>query len=253
MPVESNYIMLRGPYGLECRPHINSELEVIHITHGFIDVWVGGVSLRVPEGHAVLIFPYQPHSFHPLDNATGRVYMFRFRIAGDFSNTHSPREIPPFILPLSKALEDYLKEAVLRAERKPDEIAAKSMFFPLIAEYLENVDTAAAHSPGNQLVGQIMDYILGHLQDRITLKTLSAHFGINTVSLSRLIKEYTYTSFTDFVNNIRIEKAIELIGDYDVSVTDAAFQAGFGSVRNFNRVFHSILGITPSEYRRSKR
>lgn len=253
MPADSEYILLRGPYGLECRPHINSELEVIHVTQGFIDVWVGGVSLRVPEGHAVLIFPHQPHSFHPLDDATGRVYMFRFRIAGDFSNAHGSRNIRPFILPLSKALADYLKEAVLRAERQPDEITAKSMFFPLIAEYLEKVDTAAAHNPGNQLVGQIMDYILNHLQDRITLKTLSAHFGINTVSLSRLIKEYTYTSFTDFVNNIRIERAIELIAEYDVSVTDAAFQAGFGSVRNFNRVFQSILGITPSEYRRSKR
>ena len=252
MSVESESILLRGPYGLECRPHINSELEVIHVTQGFIDVWVGGVSLHVPAGHAVLIFPHQPHSFHPLEDATGRVYMFRYRIAGDFSNAHGSRDIRPFILPLHKPLEDYLKQAVLRAERQPDEISAKSMFFPLIAEYLDRVDTAASHNPNSLLVHRIMDYILDHLQDKITLKSLSAHFGINTVSLSRLIKDYTYTSFTDFVNNIRIERAIELIAEYDMSVTEAASQAGFGSVRNFNRVFQDTLGITPSEYRRSK-
>ena len=69
MSVESESILLRGPYGLECRPHINSELEVIHVTQGFIDVWVGGVSLHVPAGHAVLIFPHQPRI-----NADSRFY-----------------------------------------------------------------------------------------------------------------------------------------------------------------------------------
>lgn len=252
MAKDSDCIDLRGPSCLECRPHINSELEVIHVTEGVIEVSVSGVTLCPQAGQAVLIFPYQPHSFHPREGAAGRVYMFRFRIAGDFYNSHGSGATRPFVFPLSEALEGFLKQAVQRAERQPDEITAKSMFYPLVAEYLENIAPAASSNPGSQLVGKIMDYILNHLQDKITLKTLSAHFGINTASLSRLIKDYTYTSFTDFVNNIRIERAITLFYEQDVSVTEAASQAGFGSVRNFNRVFQSTLGITPSEYRRSK-
>ena len=252
MTSEADCILLRGPYGLECRPHINAELEVIHVTKGVIQVWAGGVTIPVEAGSALLILPYQPHSFLPLEDATGRVYMFRFRIASEFYNAYCAAGISPFSLRLSPTLDAYLKETVKLAEVHPDETTAKAMYYPIIAAYLENVSTAATHSPHSQMVHQIMDYILCHLDDKITLKTLSGHFGINPASLSKLVKDYTYTTFTDFVNNIRIERAIELLYTQNLSVTEAASQAGFGSVRNFNRVFQSVLGITPSEYRRTK-
>lgn len=252
MDNEHDFILLRGPKGLACIPHINAELEVIHVTEGTIDVSVGDVTLAVPKGSAVLILPYQPHCFQPRGEAAGRVYMFRFRIASEFYNSRCAAGTAPFILKLSPTLDAWLKDAVKLAEAHPNEITAKALYYPIVAEYLEQADTAAAHSPHTVLVHRIMDYILNHLQDKITLKLLSTQFGINSASLSKLIKEYTYNSFTDFVNNIRIERAIELFCEQDLSVTEAASQAGFGSVRNFNRVFQDTLGITPSEYRRNR-
>ena len=252
MDNELDCILLRGPKGLACIPHINAELEVIHVTEGTVEVTVGDTTLSVPRGSAVLILPYQPHCFRPLEDATGRVYMFRFRIASEFYNSSCAAGTAPFILKLSPTLDAWLRDSVKLAEAHPDETTAKALYYPIIAEYLEQADTSAAHSPHTLLVHRIMDYILNHLQDKITLKTLSAQFGINPASLSKLIKDYTYASFTDFVNNIRIEKAIELFCEQDLSVTEAASHAGFGSVRNFNRVFQDTLGITPSEYRRTK-
>lgn len=252
MSDENASILLRGPRGLACLTHINAEMEVIHVTCGIIDVTVGGVTIPTPAGSAVLVMPYQPHSFHPREEAEGRVYMFRFRIASEFYNSHCADGVMPFAFALPETLDAYLKDAVKLAERTPDETAAKALYYPIIAQYLQQVEAAPSRAPQAQLIYRIMDYILNHLQDKITLKTLSSQFGINPASLSKLIKDYTYASFTDFVNNIRIEKAITLFYEQDVSVTEAASQAGFGSVRNFNRVFHATLGITPSEYRRQK-
>lgn len=253
MSAESNCIQLRGPEGLECRPHINSELEIIWVTQGSIDVCVGGQTLHPTAGMAVLIFPYQPHSFHPQVGAQGRVYMFSLRLILDFYNTYAANGTSPFCFPLPQPLGGYLPYATEAAEQQPDALAAKSLFYPLAAEYLKNVPQSIPTPAHNLLVTQIMDYILNHLQDKITLKTLSVHFGINPASLSKLLKDYTYSSFTEFVNNIRIEKAVSLFYEQDVSVTEAAYQSGFGSVRNFNRVFYNTLGITPSEYRNRKR
>lgn len=253
MSAESNCIQFRGPEGLECRPHINSELEIIWVTRGCIDVYVGGQTLHPSAGMAVLIFPYQPHSFHPLVGAQGRVYMFSLRLILDFYNTYAANGASPFCFTLPQPLVAYLPHATEAAERQADALTAKSLFYPLAAEYLKNATQETPGSPQQLLVTRVMDYILNHLQDKITLKTLSTHFGINTATLSRLLKEYTYSSFTDFVNNIRIEKAITLFYEQDVSVTEAAYQSGFGSVRNFNRVFYNTLGITPSEYRNRKR
>ena len=253
MSAESNCIQFRGPEGLECRPHINSELEIIWVTQGCIDVYVGGQTLHPSAGMAVLIFPYQPHSFHPQVGAQGRVYMFSLRLILDFYNTYAANGASPFCFTLPHPLVAYLPHATEAAERQADALTAKSLFYPLAAEYLKNATQETPGSPQQLLVTRVMDYILNHLQDKITLKTLSIHFGINTATLSRLLKEYTYSSFTDFVNNIRIEKAITLFYEQDVSVTEAAYQSGFGSVRNFNRVFYNTLGITPSEYRNRKR
>lgn len=253
MSAESNCIMFRGPEGLECRPHINSELEIIFVTEGMIDVCVGAQTLCPKAGEAVLIFPYQPHHFHPHTGALGRVYMLSFRLISDFYNSYAQNGAAPFCFVLPQPLADYLRYATAAAELQPDELAAKSIFFPLAAEYLKTVPQSVPAQAHNLLVTQIMDYILNHLQDKITLKTLSVHFGINPATLSKLLKDYTYSSFTDFVNNIRIEKAVSLFYEQDLSVTEAAYQSGFGSVRNFNRVFYTTLGITPSEYRGKKR
>lgn len=253
LSAESNCIQFRGPEGLECRPHINSELEVICVTRGSIDVCVGRQTLHPEAGMAVLIFPYQPHSFCPQDGAQGRVYMFSLRLILDFYNTYAANGATPFCFTLSQPLWAYLSYATEAAEQQPDELPAKSLFYPLAAEYLKNVAHGTPGSPQPLLVTKVMDYILNHLQDKITLKALSSHFGINTATLSKLLREYTYCSFTDFVNNIRIEKAITLFYEQDASVTEAAYESGFGSVRNFNRVFYNTLGITPSEYRNKKR
>ena len=88
MPQNNNYIMFRGPTGLHCRPHINSELEIICVTHGKIDVNVGDISVCVSEGEAVFILPYESHSFAPIGDSEGRVYMFSFGLVEDFYNNH---------------------------------------------------------------------------------------------------------------------------------------------------------------------
>ena len=56
--------------------------------------------------------------------------------------------------------------------------------------------------------------------------------------------------FKKFVNLFRFESACKLLSERNRSIADVGICCGFGSIRNFNRVFKSICGYTPGQYRK---
>ena len=52
-------------------------------------------------------------------------------------------------------------------------------------------------------------------------------------------------TFTKYLNIIRIEKAVTLLLESQLSVTEVAQNTGFGTIRSFNRVFKELTGYTP--------
>lgn len=250
---KKKHIMFRGPGGLLCRPHINSELEIIVVTRGVIDVTVGDTTVRASEKEAVFILPYETHAFSPIGDSEGRVYMFSFSLVEDFYNRYGGSEANSGKFALPDALFDFLFYATPNAEENPDEFNAKSIFFPLVCEYLKTISPAATNNNKHALsVRRIVDHIHENITEKITLSSVSQSLGISPTAISEILREYTGIPFTDFVNNLRLEKAVHLLHDCDISITEAAYQSGFGSIRNFNRIFFDTLGITPSEYKKTK-
>lgn len=72
----------------------------------------------------------------------------------------------------------------------------------------------------------------------------------NKNEAARLIREFMHTNFNGYVNALRLDYARALMRQRPgMSVKAVAFEAGFNSVRTFNRVFARMYGQTPSEYR----
>jgi AraC-like DNA-binding protein len=84
------------------------------------------------------------------------------------------------------------------------------------------------------------DLEIGHLQRDIK---------ISTRKISHLLLEKFSMSFTDYVNQIRIAEVKRLLKESDAPVSTIAHQVGFGNVSHFNRVFKSIVGVSPTQYR----
>ena len=59
-------------------------------------------------------------------------------------------------------------------------------------------------------------------------------------------------TFGKFLNNMRIEKAMTLLSASDKTVTEIAYECGFGSLRSFNRVFMAFAGKTPTAFKKEK-
>lgn len=85
----------------------------------------------------------------------------------------------------------------------------------------------------------------------LTLEKLSAECGTNRTYLSEFFNRRLNMSFTDFVNNYRIDAvAVKLMKEHPyMSVGDIAIKSGFGSVATFRRAFIRRKGVTPRQFK----
>jgi AraC-like DNA-binding protein len=93
-----------------------------------------------------------------------------------------------------------------------------------------------------------------YLQSDYTIQNLADDSNISVHHISNTINTLLQKSYTDFINEFRIEDAKLLLQDpksQNYTIEKIAFDCGFGSKQNFNLVFKKIVKITPSEYRKS--
>ncbi|ROI04094.1 MULTISPECIES: AraC family transcriptional regulator [unclassified Chryseobacterium] len=98
-------------------------------------------------------------------------------------------------------------------------------------------------------MGTIYDYIHENYDKKPNVNEIAQIVSLSTPAFCRYFKKQTNMTFTDFVNNYRINQAkIFLLKDY--SVTEVCFQVGFESLSYFNKLFKQHTGETPSEFKK---
>lgn len=104
---------------------------------------------------------------------------------------------------------------------------------------------------------QIFDMIEKYMNEEkpyknpdMTIEKLSEAINSNRTYVSRIINKIAGMSFTNYINQKRIEEATSLLSnDSDIPLKEIAFQTGFGSLSSFSRVFLREVGCPPSKYR----
>jgi YesN/AraC family two-component response regulator len=85
--------------------------------------------------------------------------------------------------------------------------------------------------------------------NKISLNSLSQHLHINESYLSKLFKKETNINFTDYLNETRINKSLDLIKNTDLNLMDIALTVGFEDQSYFTKVFKKFVGETPKQYK----
>ncbi|MBC6491915.1 helix-turn-helix domain-containing protein [Flavihumibacter stibioxidans] len=98
-------------------------------------------------------------------------------------------------------------------------------------------------------LGNIYNYILGNYARQITLEDVARQAHMTPQAFCRYFKKRTRHTFVSFLNEVRINEACKKLtdGTFD-SISAIAYNCGFNSITNFNRVFKSVVGKSPSEY-----
>lgn len=96
-------------------------------------------------------------------------------------------------------------------------------------------------------------YIGEHLREELSLTKVAKTVNMNPNYLSENFKRITGIKFVDYVAHARFRNACELLRDPRLRVSEIAFDVGFQSLSQFNRVFKRFSGESPTEFRAANR
>lgn len=100
------------------------------------------------------------------------------------------------------------------------------------------------------ILNSILDYIDNNYSERIALDMIADTAGFSKYHFNRLFKQYTGTTFYNYLCNKRIQVAMDLLAKQYYSITEIALHTGFESIATFNRTFKKFKNCTPSDYRK---
>jgi AraC-like DNA-binding protein len=98
-------------------------------------------------------------------------------------------------------------------------------------------------------MGAIYEYIGAHYDEKPDVNLVASKVHLTTPAFCRYFKRQTNMTFTDFVNQYRIERAKNLLMQ-DKNVTETCYAVGFESLSYFNKLFNKIVGENPSSFKR---
>lgn len=98
-------------------------------------------------------------------------------------------------------------------------------------------------------MNDIYQYTMANFSENITLEEISAVIYLTPQSFCRYFKKHTLKTYTNFLNEVRINEACKkfMANDF-TSISAIAYQSGFNNVVTFNRVFKGIIGTSPRAY-----
>lgn len=96
---------------------------------------------------------------------------------------------------------------------------------------------------------EVIKYIQTNYKSPITIKELAHIAQYSEYHFLRFFKSQTGKTCTQFINYFRIQKATLLLFDTNLSITEIAYEVGFGDVSYFIKTFKKYLSISPTKYR----
>ena len=150
----------------------------------------------------------------------------------------------------SFAVKDRGEDLTIRASQVYSVAQVFSLYREMLLRLLEQLGHYGTSS--NQIVVQVCRYINNNLAEPLTLEIVAAHVHVNSTYLSRLFKKEAGTPFNTYINQLRIQRAAQLL-ETGRKVTDIAGMVGFENAKYFSQVFKKQMGMTPQEYRQTYR
>ncbi len=113
----------------------------------------------------------------------------------------------------------------------------------------DKIKKIALKSPDEKLLLRIIDVVNANISNpELNVEMLAHEIGISRVHLHRKLKELTNQSTRDFVRNIRLHQAANLLSDKHMNISEVAFAVGFTNIAHFSNAFKEFYGQPPSSY-----
>ncbi len=234
-------------------PHIHPHLELVYLASGSSIANIDGASHRMEPGDILLTFPNQIHYYHDLAPIQGCLIIVSadyFADLNEYFNSRIPVSpvIKSHLLPENIGIQIERIHQQVNSQESLEQTAAKGNLLAMLAMLIQKMRLEPCEGTHDSFQS-ILLYCLEHYTEPLTLDSLSSQLHLRKYYISHIFTERLRISFPEFINSLRVEYACSLLKK-EKNITQAAYAAGFNSIRSFSRNFKKITHMTPSEFLR---
>lgn len=235
-----------------CNWHDN--LELLYITGGSGTVRCGTKNIDMYPGSIIIINSQTMHSIISDGGVDYYMYIIDnsfFQENGidigryTFETVTESKRLAQICLEIYEEVsgeKDLLYNARLRA-------AFLKLILELCKNHVLDESLSGEKSTGSeQYVKKAMEYINDNYTEKITLEGIAKEIGINKSYFAREFKKYSGQTVHTYINSLRCTRADRCLAD-GMSVTEAAMEAGFGTLSYFSRTYKKLRGTSPVNVR----
>ena len=230
-------------------PHLHKELEAIYVFKGKAVAYADKNSYLLNAGDTFITFPNQIHYYDTLQNGKYLVVIFSpdilYRISGEISKC-----IPDTnFIPAGNRIISQSFKSISEADGEYADVAINGYLNIFMSAILPELTLKTVSAESTSAFYSIIDFCSHNFKEELTLDLVADSLHLSKYYISHLINKKLSQSFSEYINNLRISEACNLLKESSMKIADISEDVGFGTIRSFNRSFKQIMKVSPAEYR----
>ena len=241
--------------------HAHHRLELNYVKKGSCIIRLENESVSFRENELMIICSDVPHSFQAgSEGCTLMQLEFPPEVFGHFEDyLDVGRSLTPLSIfsSANRLIKIVNNVRIMRAiQRIVTEMNTRNKYYEhlVVMYYAElliliyrHMDETYFPLSSNNTMRKAINYIREHYKDDISIGDVAEEACIGERYLRKIFSQHLNLSPVDYLNQIRINKAIELLRITELSVKEVCFECGFRSPQYFSRIFKQLVGVSPSD------
>ena len=257
--------------GIICTGFHERAMEIIEITAGKVIVQIGTEFAEANAGDFLYVPPTMVFKIEALEGEAGmRSMVFDSSIIEENMENFDTEIFYMFYVqsknkivvfgkehPVYKTLKKYMQESY-------DEYVSKDVCYklPIRANIYLMMTALLRYYCGskNELdrmiyhnvmrLRPVITYIADHYKEKIYIETLSDMITVSPDYFTKMFKDSIGRTPIDYINGLRINRAMQMLATTDISVNDISDQLGFSNSNYFHKIFKQYMDTSPAAYRK---
>lgn len=248
-------IKLRRHFMHHYHTHFHKELEIIFMLEGSNNAIVNGTTYIIPEHSVFIVSSNAIHSYPKQSTTCNSILLIvdpNILVGSAAELSTANLNTPIWSDPERKSFVWPMIQYALEHGKNMSKDSFILLLSSIIAIVMDDISFTYEKSP-QRIEQKILQYCQEHYLEPITTEQIASALGVCRYHISRTFNNVLNTTFPDYINGLRLNKAIRLLIYSKLTIIDIALQSGFSSVRTFNRIFTDRYGFSPTQCRREHR
>jgi AraC-like DNA-binding protein len=276
-PVEESIVIKDDSIALNNPWHYHPEIELLYCLKGKGTNFIGNSIRTIEEGELLLLGKNLPHTrqrdreyYKQNPDETPETIVIQFKedfLGADFFQLRDFSHIGDLLrralrgIKFTNVINNEIgaklfairnlhgTDSILQLLSLLDGLARSNEYFYLNASnYKSDV-----HEKSSQKINRVYLYTIEHFRETISLAEVADLTNHSPAAFCRYFKSRTRKSYFQYLTEIRVAYACELLREGNLDVSEVCLNSGFNNLSNFHKQFKKVIKVTPTEYQKRSR